>query len=59
MNLGGVVFDSYMAAEDAVDEVNSPTGRDGRPADPMLTFHDSCKQSGLALYIPPKEVAVP
>ncbi|MFC4498453.1 MULTISPECIES: hypothetical protein [Streptomyces] len=59
LNLGGLVFESYMAAEDAVDEVNNPTGPDGQPADPILAFHDSYKQSGLPLYIPPKEGAVP
>lgn len=57
LNLGGLVFDSYMAAEEAVDEVNNPVGPDGQPADPTLTFHDSYKQSGLPLYIPPKEGA--
>ncbi|MEU3979704.1 hypothetical protein AB0F77_06250 [Streptomyces sp. NPDC026672] len=59
LNLGGLVFDSYMAADDAVDDVNNPTGPDGQPVEPTLTFHHSYKQSGLPLYIAPKEGAAP
>ncbi|MFJ4686539.1 hypothetical protein [Streptomyces sp. NPDC088789] len=59
LNLGGLVFDSYMAADEMVDEVNNPTGLDGRPVEPTLTFHGSYKQSGLPLYIAPKEDAAP
>jgi hypothetical protein len=47
-NLGGLVFDSYMEADDAVDEVNLLGASDpGRVA-----FNDGMQIRGLALYIP-------